>query len=353
MLDSLHTAVLYLDQELRLQYLNSAAEALLAISARQPLNGNICEQFRDNRLSTIVADIVVTGAPVVRRGVTLEPVHGHTVQVDLTATPTTGGQGVAGVVLEMRQIDRQLRIEREEGLVAQGQATRALVRGLAHEIKNPLGGLRGAAQLLERELHNEALREYTRIIICEADRLQRLIDQMLGPNRLPVPQRVNIHEALERVRQIVAADFSDRITLVRDYDPSIPDGWIDLDQLIQALINLVRNAAQAVTGPEMDRADQAMGEIRLKTRTVSHFTINAKVHRLAAKIDIIDNGPGIAEALSESLFLPMISGRRNGTGLGLPIAQALVNLNGGMIEWQSRPGRTQFTVLLPIVEKGG
>jgi two-component system nitrogen regulation sensor histidine kinase GlnL len=250
------------------------------------------------------------------------------------------------VVLEMIQIDRQLRIEREEGLLAQGHAARALVRGLAHEIKNPLGGLRGAAQLLERELHNEELKEYTQIIISEADRLQGLMDQMLGPNKLPHPRMVNIHEALERVRQLVDADFNGKLAIARDYDPSIPDTWIDLDQLIQALMNLIRNAAQAVT--EMAESAQHKGEITLKTRTVSHFTISTRVHRLVAKIDIIDNGPGIDESMSESLFLPMITGRKEGTGLGLPIAQSLINQNGGLIEWQSHPGKTKFTVLLPI-----
>jgi two-component system nitrogen regulation sensor histidine kinase GlnL len=346
LLDNLHTAVLMVGQDLRLKYLNNAAEVLLEISAQRVINSGMRELFRDERLAEIVESAFVSGNPIMRRSVTLDLIHGRTVKVDLSASPVTDTLQPSEVVLEMIQIDRQLRIEREEGLLAQGHAARALVRGLAHEIKNPLGGLRGAAQLLERELHNEELKEYTQIIISEADRLQVLMDQMLGPNKLPHPRMVNIHEALERVRQIVEADFAGKISIVRDYDPSIPDTWIDLDQLIQALMNLVRNAAQAVT--EMAGSAHRKGEITLKTRTVSHFTISTRVHRLVAKIDIIDNGPGIDESMSESLFLPMITGRKEGTGLGLPIAQSLVNQNGGLIEWQSHPGKTKFTVLLPI-----
>jgi len=352
-LDSLHTAVLLVDENLRLNYLNSAAEELLEISAHRILNSRVHELFRDERLSAIVESAFASGNPIVRRGVTLELSHARTVRVDLTATPVTESRPPTEVVLEMTQIDRQLRIEREEGLLAQSHATRALVRGLAHEIKNPLGGLRGAAQLLERELHSEELKEYTQVIISEADRLQGLMDQMLGPNKLPNPRMINIHEAIERVRQIVAADFPETITIVRDYDPSIPDTWFDLDQLIQALMNLVRNAAQAVTEADMGMKgdEQVKGEIILRTRAVNNFTISSKVHKLIARIDIIDNGPGIDESMSESLFLPMITGRKEGTGLGLPIAQSLINLNGGLIEWQSHPGKTQFTVLLPITDK--
>lgn len=351
-LDSLYTAVLLVDENLRLNYLNSAAEELLEISAHRILNSRVYELFRDERLSAIVESAFATGNPIVRRGVTLQLIHGRTVRVDLTATPVTESLPATEVVLEMTQIDRQLRIEREEGLLAQSHATRALVRGLAHEIKNPLGGLRGAAQLLERELHSEALKEYTQVIISEADRLQGLMDQMLGPNRLPNPKMVNIHEAIERVRQVVGADFPATVTIVRDYDPSIPDTWLDLDQLIQALMNLVRNAAQAVTEADlgMEGDEPIKGEIIIRTRAVNNFTISSKVHKLIAKIDIIDNGPGIDESMSESLFLPMITGRKEGTGLGLPIAQSLINLNGGLIEWQSRPGKTQFTVLLPITD---
>jgi two-component system nitrogen regulation sensor histidine kinase GlnL len=245
----------------------------------------------------------------------------------------------------MKQQDRHLRISREEGLLAQGNATRALVRGLAHEIKNPLGGLRGAAQLLERELHNEELKEYTHIIISEADRLQALMNQMLGPNTLPRRRALNIHEPLERVRQVVAAELNEKIQIVRDYDPSIPDIYADMDQLIQALMNLVRNAAQAV-GKE--------GEIILRTRAMRRYTIGHTLYKLVARIDIIDNGPGVAEEMRESLFLPMITGRAEGTGLGLSIAQSMINLSGGLIEWESQPGKTVFTVLLPVlVESDG
>jgi two-component system nitrogen regulation sensor histidine kinase GlnL len=261
------------------------------------------------------------------------------VTVDITALPVSDANQPGRLLLELSQVDRQLRITREEGLLAQSYATRSLIRGLAHEIKNPLGGLRGAAQLLERELHNEELKEYTQIIISEADRLQSLMNQMLGPNVLPNKRMINVHEALERVRQVVGAELPASVVIRRDYDPSIPELQADLDQLIQAVMNLVRNAAQAVG---------ESGVIILRTRSLRQYTIGHTLHKLVARIDVIDNGPGIPEEMQGGLFLPMVTGRADGTGLGLPIAQSLINSNGGLIEWESRPGHTQFTVLLPI-----
>ena len=339
LLDGLNSAVLLFDAQLILKYINGAGEMLLECSTQRVVNQHAAALLQEHSIIDSLQEASLNGEQVARRGLTLNLTYGHPVTVDLIITPTVDPHGVTGIIVEMTQIDRQLRISREEGLLAQSSASRALVRGLAHEIKNPLGGLRGAAQLLERELHNEELKEYTQIIISEADRLQKLIDQMLGPNTPPQRRMINIHEATERVRQIVQAQIPTHITITRNYDPSIPEIYADLDQVIQALLNLVRNASQAV---------EQGGEITLRTRTMRRFTIGTVVHRLVARIDVIDNGPGIDASMSESIFLPMITGRAEGTGLGLPIAQSLINLNGGLIEWESRPGETQFTILLPI-----
>jgi len=241
--------------------------------------------------------------------------------------------------MEMHQVDRQIRITREEQLISQHQATQALLRGLAHEIKNPLGGLRGAAQLLERELPNRELREYTRIIIDEADRLQALLNRMLGPNQLPHRGDVNIHHIIEHVRGLVLAEFPSGPRIIRDYDPSIPNFEADSDRLIQALLNLTRNGAHAA-GDD--------GELVLRTRVLRQFTIGSTLYRLVLRIEIEDTGPGIPDSLMDRIFFPMVSGRPGGTGLGLPIAQELINQHGGLIECESRPGKTQFFVYLPL-----
>lgn len=338
-IENLHTAVLLMDDQLRLEFMNPAAEMLFAVSASRFIGHPAQEVLIDRELSTALKQVLVSGTPITERELVLDLGYRPRATVDLTAIPLIDSEGKEALLIEMNQVDRQLRITREEGLLAQSNATRALVRGLAHEIKNPLGGLRGAAQLLERELNNEELKEYTHIIISEADRLQALMNRMLGPNTLPRKRRLNIHEVVERVRQVVSAEVNEEVIIRRDYDPSIPELFADPDQLIQAIMNLVRNAAQAV-------ADH--GEIILRTRTLRRYTIGPTLHKLVARIDVIDNGPGIAAEMRESLFLPMVTGRADGTGLGLPIAQSLINQNGGLIEWESRPGQTVFTVLLPI-----
>lgn len=341
-LENLHTSVMVLDEALCLRYINPSAEILFAASAQRFIGLPVQELFAEASLIETLRQVVVSDNPFTERELVLDLGMGQRVTVDLTALPLHDAELGNGLLLEMKQQDRLLRITREEGLLAQGNASRALIRGLAHEIKNPLGGLRGAAQLLERELHNEELKEYTHIIINEADRLQELMNRMLGPNTLPRQRELNIHEVTERVRQVVAAELNEHTVILHDYDPSIPDVYADPDQLIQALMNLVRNAAQALG---------AGGEIALRTRVMRRYTIGHTLHRLVVRIDVEDNGPGIAEEMRESLFLPMITGRAEGTGLGLPIAQSMINLNGGLIEWESRPGKTVFTVLLPILNE--
>jgi two-component system nitrogen regulation sensor histidine kinase GlnL len=263
----------------------------------------------------------------------------RSVTINFSATPLLENGQLNEILVELQQIDRHLRISKEEQLLAQQSISRTLVKGLAHEIKNPLGGIRGAAQLLEFELHDPELKEYTQIIIQESDRLKSLMDKMLGPNKPSKKQPLNIHEVLERVRQLVNIEMGTDIIILTDYDPSIPDLKADKNQLIQAVLNIVQNAVQAMTDG---------GQIILKTRIQRHLTIGRKRYKLTAKIDIIDNGPGINNELMSQIFYPMITSRAEGTGLGLSIAQSLVNQHHGLIECESEPGKTIFSIYLPL-----
>lgn len=340
-LDSLSTAVLLFDAELRLRYINSAGENLLAVSAKTVLGATAGELVPcptaavDERLR----ESIVTRQPFTEREVEVKRPDRQVIRVNCTILPLQGEQTPFDLLMELQQVDRQLRIAREEYLISQHHATQALLRGLAHEIKNPLGGLRGAAQLLERELPNPGLREYTRIIIDEADRLQTLLNRMLGPNQLPQRRALNIHHVIEHVLGLVEAEFPGGPAIVRDYDPSIPEITGDSDRLIQAILNITRNGAHAAG---LD------GQLTLRTRVLRQFTIGSIRHRLVLRVDIQDNGPGIADDLMPRIFFPMISGRAGGTGLGLAIAQELVNQHQGLIECDSRPGCTCFYVYLPF-----
>lgn len=339
-MDHLSVSVLVLDHTLRLRYMNPAAEMMLAISLRQASG----QRFRDlaqavKLLYDSMERALAFGHPFTERELQLQLTGERNITVDCTVTPMLDREPSPELLVEMRQVDHQLRISREEHQLAQYNTTRALVRNLAHEIKNPLGGLRGAAQLLERELGDASLKEYTGVIIGEADRLRTLVDRLLGPTQLPTRREVNLHEMLERVRTLLLAEAGSGILIERDYDPSIPVLVVDHDQIIQALLNIAGNAVQALG---------ERGRIVLRTRVQRQITIGHRRHRLLARIDIIDNGPGIPPELIERVFYPMITGRPDGTGLGLSIAQSLINQHGGLIECSSRPGETMFTILLPL-----
>jgi two-component system nitrogen regulation sensor histidine kinase GlnL len=266
-----------------------------------------------------------------------EPLH-----VQVTATAQLGE--ATPVVLEVSEIEQQLKVDREERQLGLTEANRQLMRNLAHEIKNPLGGVRGAAKLLEAELTPDQ-REYTRVIIAEADRLQALVDRLLVPHRSPrVLADVNIHEVLERVRMVMLAEFPRGLTIERDYDASAPEFRGDKEQLIQAVLNVVRNAAEALE----DRIAAGDAQIILRTRVARQVTIARARHRLALDLHVIDNGPGIPDELKDRVFFPLVSGRDNGTGLGLTLAQTFVQQHNGLIEVDSRPGRTDFRILLPL-----
>ena len=351
LLDNLTTAVLLLDENLRVRYLNPAAEHLLAASLSQLVGTPIRQLISENDpnahadMETALAEL----HPYTKREAQLHVANTpHSTTVDYTITPLVEPGYPRSLLMEIRPLDRLMRISREDGIINAHQATRALVRGVAHEVKNPLGGIRGAAQLLARELHDESLREYTDIIIDEVDRLRNLVDRMLGPRKLPKLAQVNIHEILERVRAVLLAE-DDGIAVERDYDPSLPELWGDKDQLIQAILNIVRNARQAL----QENPGQKDPKIMVRTRALRQFTIGHVRHRLILLVEVEDNGPGVDKELQETMFYPMVSGRASGTGLGLSISQSIVNQHHGLIECDSQPGKTIFRLLLPLEKPEG
>lgn len=339
-LDHLTDAVLLFDSTCRLIYINLAGEMLFAVSARQVLSLRARDLFGlcDRHIETDFRRALREGETLTKRNLTLgTPSQPST--VNLTIVPILEKEAPEAILLQIEQVDRHLRISMEEQVVAQQNAARMLLRGLAHEIKNPLGGIRGAAQLLQRELIDEELREYTQIIMDESDRLQSLVDRMLGPNKPLFMEPINIHKVLERVRQLVQVEAPSGVLVERDYDPSIPLVNGDGDLLIQAILNVVRNAAQAVG---------ERGRIVLRTRIHRQVTIGQKRNRLVVKIDIEDDGPGIPPELMGQIFYPMVTGRAEGTGLGLSIAQTLISQHGGFIECVSEQGHTVFSIFLPL-----
>jgi two-component system nitrogen regulation sensor histidine kinase GlnL len=272
------------------------------------------------------------------------PAPGGTDRIlDCAVTEATLGSTGVCLLLEIEDITQHKRLTRENALLAQLGGSRLMVRQLAHEIKNPLGGLRGAAQLLERELLDPALREYTRVIISEADRLTNLLDSMLGPGRPPAKQLINVHELLERVYHLLRSEASEGVTVDRDYDPSLPPLTLDPNHIIQAMLNLGRNAIQALSGGRVDNP-----RLTLRTRVAGNVGIGGRGHRLVASIQFEDHGPGVAPEIRDTIFYPLVSGRADGTGLGLGIAQDLVSRHGGLIEFDSAPGRTIFVIYLPM-----
>jgi len=340
LLDHLNTAILLFNDDLTLNYVNTAGEILLADSARHLVGSSAMELFKfsDPALILNLQQCLTMAETLVDRELILERT-GQSLTVNVCVTPMVEGDAVKEVLVELQRMDNHLRISKEEQLLSQQNTARLLVRGLAHEIKNPLGGLRGAAQLLALELSDPELKEYTQIIIAESDRLQGLMDKLLGPNKPPEFKILNVHEVLERVRQLVEAESSGNLKIVCDYDPSIPDIRADRDLLIQAVLNIAKNAVQALDGK---------GRIVLKTRIQRNQTIGRQNHKLAVKVDIIDDGSGIDPDIIERIFYPMITSRADGTGLGLSIAQSLINQHNGLIECFSEPGNTVFSIILPL-----
>lgn len=342
-LDSLHTAVLVLDHRLHILYLNTCAEMLIGISSKQILNTNLKNIVVKN--PGFIEKIQESGAEeelsCTIREQSINFVSGKSVLIDYTVSKMCNGN----ILVEIDHIDHQRRITKEEQFFAQSHAMNNLAKGLAHEVRNPLGGLRGAAQLLEKELVDEDLKEYTKIIIEEADRLQNLVSRILGDSKYVMKKvSVNIHQVLEHVRQLMLIDNPKGINFYTDYDPSIPEVSIWQDQFIQAILNISRNAIEAAN---------AGGMVLFSTRIVRQAVIGINRHKLAVKIEIQDDGPGIDEELMDSIFLPTISSRPDGTGLGLSISQSIIFRHGGIIECDSKPGCTVFSIIIPLDEENG
>jgi len=346
-LDLLTSAVIVLNANGCIVFVNAAAENLLDSSLKALANQKLTDLFLNPKELLAVFDQAISHQFADKRqDLTLErvgrePLHVHSIVTALDNPETP-------VLIEFRENVQQLKLDREERMLDQSKANKELIRNLAHEIKNPLGGIRGAAQLLELELPErqlKELREYTQVIIKEADRLQTLVDRLLAPHRLPhIVTDVNIHEVCERVRSLIVAEFPQGLTIHRDYDLSIPEFRGDKEQLIQSVLNIAHNAAQALG--ERIRHGDAM--LTFKSRVVRQITVAKVRYRLALDLHIIDNGPGIPPEIRNRIFYPLVSGRDGGSGLGLTLAQNFVEQHMGVIECESRPGCTDFRILIPL-----
>ncbi|MFK5894086.1 MAG: nitrogen regulation protein NR(II) [Pseudomonadota bacterium] len=360
-LENLNTVVILLSSDLRILYVNPSAEMFFSLSMDRMHNRPASTVFYHKNIFNKLNDCLQSGRTFTEREVSLQIQQQDSI-VDLNITPListiSSKTKTKEILLEITPQDRHLRISREETLFSQQQVSRELLRSMAHEVKNPLGGIRGAAQLLEQEFESHLnkknpdesnrlseLKEYTQVIIDEADRLKNLVDRMTGPKTKANRQWINIHSVTERVRTLMLADNELSVPIYFDYDPSIPEIYADAEQLIQAVLNLMKNAAQSIT--ECKQCTD--NKITIKTRIRRHYTIGPAYYNLVLKLDIIDTGPGIKNNILEHIFMPLITGRATGTGLGLSIAQSLLSQNKGLIECESEPGNTVFTVLLPII----
>jgi len=342
--EGLTNAVLLLNNNLELEYINPAGEIMFEVSLRRLKGTNLNELFsNDKRLTDEIRNALQLGDPFTQRELDITLLHRRIITTDCVVTPLLDAKDKANtdkrlMLIELNSFNRGMRLSRDEHQVTQSNAMRAMIRGLAHEIKNPLGGLRGAAQLLERELHDEDLKEFTNIIIGEADRLRNLVNRMLGPNTLPERKTINIHEITEHITQLINVDKPEHVKVIHDYDPSIPEINADRDQIIQALLNIAVNALNAI-GDE--------GTITIRTRSRRQVTLGPTRFKLVCQIDIIDDGPGISEQMMETIFFRMVTSRAEGSGLGLSISQSMVQQHNGTIQCKSKPGRTKFSVILP------
>lgn len=346
-IDNLHSAVIVIGENLQVFCINPAAEMLFHISNKRAIKKNIRQLIiNEHKFFDRLERSLISAHPYTVYEDQLR-IHNHqTIEVDYSVSPIQYSAKGNFLLLEFIRLKSQHKLLHEESILSQYEASKSLLRGLAHEIKNPLGGIRGAAQLLERELENgpnsSENKQFTQIIINETDRLKNLLDRMVGPKDLPIKSDINIHKILEHVRQLVAAE-NDQVKISADYDPSIPELHADESMMIQVILNITRNAVTAISA-----INNKNGKINFKTRTQRNCKIGSSTYPLVARIDIEDNGSGVSEDLQEKIFMPMITGHAEGTGLGLSIAQSLVQQHKGLIEFTSRPGKTIFTILLPI-----
>jgi two-component system nitrogen regulation sensor histidine kinase GlnL len=342
--DSLSTGIVVLDAQLCPIYANVSAQDFMAVSLRQARGRPFADLFYDPRQLVEVLRRSMSNLETCTQHELMLKALGSAANrepsiVDLIVTPLEGQVTGTCLLLELTDATQRQRISRDNDILSGMDGSRLMIRQLAHEVKNPLGGLRGAAQLLDKELPSPALREYTAVIINEADRLAALVDSMAVSNGPPRKDLLNVHELCEHVVKLIRAEAPAGVQIERDYDPSLPDGMFDRHQVVQSLLNIARNAMQAIGGH---------GRLIMRTRARSGLNIGKARHRLAAAIEVEDNGPGVPADLIKTLFLPLVTGRTNGTGLGLAVAQDLATRHGGIIEFTSQPGRTIFSLLLPI-----
>ena len=342
-LDLLATLVAVLAPDGMVVFANAALEDALGISRRSITGSNFPELFTEPLLlQNALRGIAANDFAALRYDAWLKRPGSDGVPVHVVVAQTDAAEEV---VVELLPLEQQARQDREERLMDQAQVNKELIRNLAHEIKNPLGGIRGAAQLLQMDLQSKALIEYTQVIIHEADRLQLLVDRLLAPHRSPhVVGDVNIHEVCERVRSLILAEFPKGLKVIRDYDASIPEFRGDREQLIQAVLNIAHNAAQALG----DRIASGEARITFRTRVGRQVTFGKQRYRLALELHVIDNGPGVPDAIKDRIFYPLVSGRDGGSGLGLTLAQTFVQQHHGLIECESTPGQTDFKLLIPL-----
>jgi len=347
LLDQMPNAIVVFEAEnQQLVYVNTAAESALDLSRKSLEGQSVHNLFGDNlALNDMISEVKLGHVIAQRQEMILDALPGSIHQDSIPAHVVVAAlDDPALIMMEWFPIDQQLRSERDERVTQQVEANKQLMRNLAHEIKNPLGGIRGAAQLLEFELPDKGLTEYTQVIIKESDRLQTLVDRLLAPHRKAhVMEPFNVHEALERVRSLVLAEFPKGLRIIRNYDTSLPDVLGDREQLIQATLNIVHNAAQALS----EEIRTGVAQIELKTRVARSVTIAKHRYKLAMDLHVIDNGPGIPEEIIERIFFPLVSGKEGGSGLGLTLAQTFVQQHQGFIACNSRPGRTDFHIQIP------
>ena len=342
-MEDLATAIFVCDEDLIIKYINPSAEILFELSHDQVVDENISLFFEEIKFFKDALNQAKSKKSSFREHeYFIKTKQKKTICVSFTITPLEDKE--FDFLVEFIQMDQQVRIAREERMFIQQQANSELLRNLAHEIRNPLGGLRGAAQLLEKELNGKELKEYTQIIINEADRLQNLMNKLLTPHQLPVYKKTNIHEVLERVRSLILSEFPHNLNLSRDYDVSLPEFIGDREKLIQAVLNVARNGVQAM----LQENPKEKMNLDFVTRAESQIVFHKKKHTTAIRLDIIDNGPGIEDEFLDKIFYPLVSGKDSGSGLGLSLAQNYITQHNGMIDCSSAPGKTKFSIILPI-----
>jgi len=339
-LENLACGTIVCNAEGAIKYINPSAEAILEISHDQACKHKIDLFFQDKKFFQQLKKDMQQHNVFKENEYFIKTKNNKTVCSTLTASSITNSKNI---LIELVPMDQHFKITNEERMIIQQQANAELLRNLAHEIRNPLGGLRGAAQLLEHELEDKNLTEYTQIIIAEADRLQNLMNKLLSPYHLPIYEFTNIHELIERVRGLIIAEFGSEILLVRDYDVSLPEIVADREKLIQAFLNITRNAAQA-----LETCNHKQKKITIKTRSDRHMCARQKKYQTVIRVDIIDNGPGITKNILDKIFYPLVSGNQEGAGLGLSLAQDFVSIHQGMIVANSKKNKTCFSIMLPI-----